>query len=261
MSAIPLVWSESRPIESFDVDVNGRLRAAMLFGLLTNAAWKHAAFSEHGYEGLSERNQMWVLSRFQLAVTRVARWGEQLVIETWGKGTERLYALRDYMVTLADGTAVAAATSAWLILDQATRRPMRMDQLVFPSNPGRAALKTDLRKVEAPTDGRAAGRFQAAFSDIDPNGHVTAMKYLAWMLDSHDAPFLTTNVPRTIDLSFLGEGALGDEVSVKIDPREGFELCSVSRESDGRELCRARVEWAPDEGRPSRRPEATPGRG
>ena len=37
MSA-PVIWKEKRPIESFDVDFKGRLRAPVLFGLLTNAA-------------------------------------------------------------------------------------------------------------------------------------------------------------------------------------------------------------------------------
>ena len=124
---------------------------------------------------------------------------------------------------------------------------MRVDQVKFQWTPGRDELQTDLKKVERLQAGVAAGRFRAAFSDIDPNGHVTAMKYLAWMIDSHAPSFLETNVPRAIDLSFLGEGALNDDVVVHVEERDGFELCSVTREADAKELCRAKITWWPGE--------------
>jgi len=244
MSDVPPVWKENRLVESFDVDVHGRLRAHVLFGFLLNAAWKHTSFTDHGYHDLSARNQMWVLSKFQLVIRRRARWGDQILIETWGKGTEKLYGLRDFTVSSAGGDRLASATSAWLILDQATRRPLRVDQVIFPRNPGRQELETDVRRLaplSAPTE---AGRFRAAYSDIDPNGHVTAMRYLAWMTDSHTREFLETMSPASMEISFLGEGALDDEVVVRMEKRDGRELCSVTRETDQKDLCRAEIRWA-----------------
>jgi len=223
--------------------MNGRLKPHVLFAYLTNAAWKHASLTAHGYDGLSALNQMWVLVKFQLSIKRLPRWGEQITIETWGKGTERLYALRDYSISLVDGEKLASATSGWLILDKDRRRPVKVDRMIFPWETGRIEMETDLQKVPKLANGRARGRFRAFFSDIDVNHHVTAMKYLQWMMDSHAQAVLRETQPRSIELSFLAEAVIDDEVTVYSEVQDGFELCSVMRDSDETELCRARIAW------------------
>jgi medium-chain acyl-[acyl-carrier-protein] hydrolase len=244
MSEVPSIYKEQRTIESFDVDVKGRLRPAVLFSFLTNVAWKHSALTDHGYQGLSARNQLWVLSKFALSIARIPRWGDQVAIESWWKGNEKLYAKRDFVVVSPEGERFASATTAWLVLDGETRRPIRMSEMVFPWKPGRSEMETNLKKVEQLAAGETRARFRAAFSDIDVNGHVTAMRYLQWIMDSHPLDTLETAQPRTLDVSFLGEGAVNDELEVKAEQRDGFELCSVVRTSDTKELCRARLEWA-----------------
>jgi medium-chain acyl-[acyl-carrier-protein] hydrolase len=244
MSEVPSVYTEHRTIESFDVDAKGRLRPAVLFSFLTNVAWKHSALTDHGYQGLSERNQLWVLSKFALSLSRVPTWGDQIVIESWWKGNEKLYAKRDFVVGSPEGQRFAAATTAWLVLDQETRRPLRMDQMVFPWTPGRSEMETNLKKVEPLAAGETRGRFRAVFSDIDVNGHVTAMRYLQWIMDSHPREVLEAAPPSSLEVSFLGEGAMNDELEVQVERRDGFELCRVVRTSDAKELCRARLEWA-----------------
>jgi len=245
MSAVPSVLREQRLVESFDVDVKGRLKPHVLFAFLTNCAWKHSSLTSHGYQDLLDRNQMWVLAKFQLSVVRFPTWGEQIVIETWGKGIQKLYALRDFSIGTPDGGKLASATSAWLVLDRNSRRPVRIDQMTFPWTPGRNELETDLRKVPALSDGSDCAHFRAVFSDLDVNGHVTAMKYLQWIMDSHPGAVLEEKQPRSLEISFLGEAAMDDEVSVfcERDATDG-ELCSVRRVGDRKELCRARTEWA-----------------
>ncbi len=96
-------WKELRRIESFDVDMRGRLRPQILFAYLLNSAWNHASGTVYGYEELAARNLIWVLIKMQLIVRREPRWGDQVAIETWGKRIERLYALGDFAVSSASG--------------------------------------------------------------------------------------------------------------------------------------------------------------
>jgi acyl-ACP thioesterase len=240
---VPSVWTEKRQVESFDVDVKGRLKPHVLFAFLTNSAWNHATSAAHGYEDLSARNQMWVLVKFQLSIKRLPKWRDQIVIETWGKGTERLYALRDFTVHSIEGEKLASATSAWLVLDKDKHRPLRLDRMTFPWEPGRCEMETDLNKVSDLADGQPRAQFRAVFSDIDPNGHVTAMKYLQWVTDSHPRAVLEEKRPSSVEISFLAEAAIDDEVTVYSEQRDRHELCSVMRDGDRKELCRAKIEW------------------
>ncbi len=245
MSSVPPVFLEQRQVESFDVDIKGRLKPHVLFAYLTNCAWKHSSLTSHGYQDLLDRNQMWVLVKFQWSVLRFPRWGDQVVTETWGKGIHKLYALRDFIVRTPEGEKLASATSAWLVLDKASHRPVRIDQMSFPWTPGRSELETDLGKVPELSDGRSCAQFRAVFSDLDVNEHVTAMRYLQWIMDGHPETVLHEKQPRSLEISFLGEAAMGDEVTVFCDPQAaGGELCSVRRTVDQKELCRARIEWA-----------------
>ncbi len=244
MSEVPSTYREPRTVESFDVDRKGKLKPQVLFSFLTNCAWKHTSLTDHGFESVSARNQMWVLAKFQLVISQLPSWGSKIVIETWGKGTQRLYALRDFVVSSENGSKLASATSAWLMLDKASRRPVRVDQMVFPWIPGRNELQTEVGKVPGLTDGRTRARYRAAFSDLDPNGHVTAMRYVQWIMDSNTRAVLEESWPSHLEISFLAEAALEDEVTVLSESKDGRELYSVRREGDQKELCRARIQWS-----------------
>ena len=45
-------------------------------------------------------------------------WGETIIVKTWPRGTDKLFALRDYEVRYPDGRSIALATSSWLIIDR-----------------------------------------------------------------------------------------------------------------------------------------------
>lgn len=103
MDIVPGIWKEERLIESFDVDVLGRLHPQTLFAYLLNAAWNHAKGTSYGHDELAARNLMWVLVKVQMLIKRLPRWGERITIETWGKRIVRLYALRDFSITSGTG--------------------------------------------------------------------------------------------------------------------------------------------------------------
>lgn len=190
---------------------------------------------------------MWVLIKVQVNVRRQPRWHEQIVLETWGKRVERLYALRDFAVSLTSGEKLVSATSSWFILNKTTLRPQRIDPVVdgFPWQPDRNELETHLEKAPALENGRQVAQFRVRFSDIDMNGHVNSARYLQWIVDSHSPEHLVASELASFDLTFIAEALLEDEVAVLSEDREGSELCSVTRVAGGKELCRARLNWRP----------------
>ena len=247
MSPVQSFWKEQRLIESFDVDISGRLRPQTLFAFLLNSAWNHARGTTYGYEQLSTKNLIWALIKVQMIFRRQPNWGDQIEIETWGKRIERLYALRDFIVSSTSGNKIVSATSSWVILDRTSGRPQRFDPATdaFPWQPGRSEVETELEKVPELKNGKETSRFRVQFSDIDVNRHVNSARYLQWMVDSHSQEDLEARVLSSIDMSFLAEALPGDDVSVYSEETAGHELCSVRRVEDRKELCRAKFEWRP----------------
>jgi len=247
MGSAAQTWEERRRIESFDVDIRGRLRPQTLFAYLLNAAWNHAKSTVYGYEELSARNLMWVLIKMQLIIKRQPKWGDQVAIETWGKRIERLYALRDFAMSSASGEKMISATSSWMVLDKTSGRPQRFHLKTdgFPWQPEREEIETDLQKVPELRSGKQVAQFRVQFSDIDVNRHVNSTRYLRWMIDSHSQEHLEEAELKAVDLSFLAEALPNDEVAVLSEGRGNTELCSIMRVSDNKELCRAQLEWRP----------------
>jgi medium-chain acyl-[acyl-carrier-protein] hydrolase len=245
MVIVPAVWKEKRLIESFDVDIQGRLRPQTLFAFLLNAAWNHASGGIYGYEELSTHNLLWVLIKVQMLIKRLPKWREQIIIETWGKRKVRLYALRDFTMTSETGETLISATSSWMILDRTSGRPQRFDQKSdsLPWLPGKDELETNLEKVQQLNGGKELARFRVHFSDIDVNRHVNSTKYLEWIIDSHSQEHLEAKEIRSLEMSFLSEAIANDEVTVYSEESGGLELCSVRRTVDDKEICRARLQW------------------
>ncbi|MEO8358487.1 MAG: acyl-ACP thioesterase domain-containing protein [Vicinamibacteria bacterium] len=249
----PAVLADDRLVEAFHVDALGRLKPEALFGYLLNIAWNHAKDTSYGFSELADRNLMWVLVKAHLVIHHHPRWHERIRIETWGKGIERLYALRDFAVTSESGERIVSGTSTWLVLDRTSGRPQRFDLKTdgFPWLPAREEMTTSLEKVPPPENGQDVARFQVVFSDIDVNQHVNSARYLQWMMDSHTHQHLQTKEPASIELSFLLEAMLGDQLTVTSARSADQEVCSLRRDRDQKEVCRARFNWrATDTSRP-----------
>ena len=246
MGEVQAVWNEQRLIESFDVDMFGRLRPHTLFSLLLNCAWNHAKGTVYGYQELSIRNLTWVMLKLHLRIDRWPTWRDRILLETWGKRAEKFYGLRDFAVSTLSGERMASASAVMMILDKTSGRPQRLDPKTdgFPWTPQKEDFVTNLEKVPQQTEGKETARYFVRFSDLDANRHVTATKYLQWMIDSRSQEELETKVPKVIEISFLAEAIAKDEVAVYSEEKvEDLELLSIRRINDSKELCRGRIEW------------------
>jgi medium-chain acyl-[acyl-carrier-protein] hydrolase len=247
MDTVPLVWKEQRAVESYEIDMFGQLRPHVFFGYLLNSAWSHTRGTPYDYRSLSDRNQIWVLAKLQMEIRRPPRWGEQISIETWSKGTDRFYALRDFIIRSSEGEKIASATTAWMVLDKDSYRPQKLESMKddFPSEPGKVEMQTNLKKVQELEGGADRARFDVHFSDIDVNNHVTATKYLQWMLDSYPLEQHVKKSLKTIEISFVAEAVMGDHVTVWIESLPDRDLLAVRRSTDTKDLCRAVLGWLP----------------
>ncbi len=240
------VWQERREVESFEVDTQGRLRPYVLFSLMINSAWKHAGAVGFGYQDLEDRKLMWVLSEFQLRITKVPHWRDELLIETWGKRIERFYALRDFAVHSKQGEKVACATGAWMILDSGSYRPQRLEQLMasFPWQKDKSELETSLKRLPESTDAQDRRHYRVQYSDLDANNHVNAARYIQWILDSYPRDIQEQKSLETMEMSFLLEATMDEEVAISFEQKDDQDASSIKRVKDGKDLCRAVLRWS-----------------
>jgi medium-chain acyl-[acyl-carrier-protein] hydrolase len=230
---------------SYAVDAFGQLSPPTLSGWLQEAAGRHADLLGVGVEGLQARGLTWVLARQAVVVDRPVAMGERAEVVTWPSGADRLSALRDFEVRVAGETRARAVTQ-WIVLDLATRKPVRpgsvlpselVEQMdhVLPLPSGRPAFP-DAVEVER--------RFTTRYRDIDRNLHVTNASYVDWACEAIPEQTWSSRRLRSFEAFFIAECRHGSRIlSLAAPAGDGVFVHSVVREEDQKELARLRTSW------------------
>jgi acyl-ACP thioesterase len=101
-------------------------------------------------------------------------------------------------------------------------------------------------KLPAPVRPESKKSYEVRYSDIDIHHHVNNIKYIEWILDSVPTEMNRTHQIHTFEINFLAESSYEDVISIQTETLHGSPpvfLHRVSREGEGRELCRARTGW------------------
>jgi len=239
------VWDETFAVRSFDVDRDGDLTPMALFCWLLEAAGRHARALGWGIQELQREGQTWMLSRCLMEVRHLPRWGDTVTVRTWPSGIERLFALRELRLLDGQGETLARATSAWLLLQADTRRPLRPPpELVAlaEATPGRGD-ELPWESLPELEHAATAGVFRPRSFDLDINGHVTAASLLRWVLESLSDETLTQRRLAWLAIEFRAEVRLGDDVLGEVEPHGGGMLHCLRRVRDGRPVVRGRTAW------------------
>jgi acyl-ACP thioesterase len=238
------------PVHVYETGPDGRLNLHSLFDYFQDIASDHAVLLGFGRDDLMKQNHFWVLSRIYAEITAWPSWGESINVKTWTRGTDRLFAVRDFEARYPDGRSIAHATSSWLIVDRDTKRIQRPENnlsLLNSELTDEKALPRNAMKLElAYENGRSTPPFHVSISDLDINLHTNNARYLKWITDSYDLDFILNNVPLSAEINYLAESRFNDNIAITISEEGNNSNVlnhSIMRTSDNTELCRVRINW------------------
>lgn len=245
-----LKYEKEYTVHVYETGPDGRLNLYSFFDYLQDVASDHAVKLGFGREDLLKHNNLWVLSRIYAEISCWPQWGERITIKTWPRGTDKLFALRDFEARKPGGELIALATSSWLIVDRDTKRIQRPDDTLTMYNSllrQEKAISRNSAKLEptSPDNPKKPG-FNVRISDLDINMHVNNTRYLKWVVDSYDLDFILNHAPISAELNYLAESHINDNISVLISEDKVINNSfnhSVIRTSDNTELCRLRINW------------------
>ena len=245
-----LQYTKEYSVHVYETGPEGKLNLHSLCNFLQDIASDHAVILGFGKEDLEKENRFWVLSRLSISINDLPVWGEKIMVRTWTRGTDKLFALRDFELTNQEGKVTASASSSWLMLDLDTKRVQRPDFLVtrfsqgsnFESALGRNAVKIDPLSAE----GKINDNSRVVLSELDVNLHVNNVMYIKWATDVYDLDFRLSHNPVSAEINYLAESRLGDSVFVKTltdNSHNKMFRHSIYRSNDNTELCRIMIGW------------------
>lgn len=213
----PFQFEKKFEVLSFQIDPEGRLRMSALADLMQEVAWKHADSRDFG-KVLFDKGYIWVLSRFEITVHKMPTWGEEIIVKTAGRGIDKLFALREFLVVSVNGEILAEAMSAWLLLEINSKKPQRpervLPQELFSVIDGSQLIPG---KIPLPEKVALAEIIKVRPFDLDMNNHVNNVSYIRWVEDY--CLIHRTNI-KCILINYRAEAMLNQEVEIYHHDRE-----------------------------------------
>ena len=213
-------------VTSYDADVSHFLKPGAFMDLAQEIAYVSATSLGFGYEDLQRYGTAWVLSRMHIEFPAMPRWRDEVELQTWHKGFEGPFYVRDFRMLGADGQPAVLATSSWLIIDVESRRLLRRehlaDKLPLDTQCSDSAIEEPCGKVQMPGEGmEEVAEHVVAYSDVDFVGHANNAKYVVWAMDCLDFETLRTRRVRSLRINFNKELLPGETVEIFRAPVEG----------------------------------------
>lgn len=196
---------EKRTLQAYQCDRYGNVRPLILMNELQSMGDRHAEMLGCGRTHCLEQDVAWVVMYYLVDILELPREGEELTISSWPACQDPLRATRDFEIRGADDRLMVRASSQWILIDMARRRPVAlaphlspelvMDEraysCAFEKFPDFETTKTHIMKCR--------------FDDIDVNQHINNAVYAVWATESVGYEYRNTHKLRKIDMQFKKE--------------------------------------------------------
>jgi acyl-ACP thioesterase len=236
-------YIENITVPCYDTDAAWRLKPSSFMNLAQEAAGRHAVHLGFGYDDLIKTNTAWILSRVHVEFIDAPKWRDDITLTTWHKGLNRLFFLRDFILTDAQGRERVKATTSWLVLNLETRRLVRDPKLMEDGTIcTENVIGTPADKVVMPKESEPEFVMDhiVAYSDIDTNGHTNNAMYMQWSMNSVGYDITSSRPVKEFTINFNHETKAGDVVDIYravVEKEDGLHVFVEGRVGDASSFC------------------------
>jgi acyl-ACP thioesterase len=238
-----LKYTQKINIPCYDTDASWHLKPASFMNYAQEAAGNHAVYLGFGYDDLIASNTAWILSRVHVEFPDAPRWRDEITLTTWHKGLNRLFFLRDFVLTDNEGRERVKATTSWLVLNLETRRLVRDPKLMEDGTVcTENVIETPADKVQMPKDVEAEHVMDhvVAYSDVDMNAHANNAMYMQWAMDAVDYAIASARPVKDFTINFNHETKAADVVAIykaRIEKEDGLHVFVEGKVADQSAFC------------------------
>jgi medium-chain acyl-[acyl-carrier-protein] hydrolase len=235
-------------VRSSEVDMNGQITMPTLVSYLQEAAWNNTVALGISMYELLEQGLTWILQRFRIEMFRYPKHQEDIIVETWASGREKVFLYRDFRIYDKNEQLLGQATSVWLVMDVVKRQLTSVPDFVMDLELTSGLNPLPFAKGKLPTLTHVQYELQAEvrWHDIDLNKHVNNARYLQWALETLPSKLLEQKQLSEVDIIFKSETILDDTIIAMAGPGESVEnsfLHKLISQASSKELVLARTIW------------------
>lgn len=211
---------------------NGALNYTDLCNILQLTAAEHADLGGISFTDMQEFDQAWVLSRMRIEIDFLPKWRDTITVKTWIVSLENSRSVR-VLEIFKNQRKIISSETFWVVINTKIRRPenLALPHEHFEKFHDTFSTEKRVQKIQVPKDSKKVGNHTVVFSDLDVVNHVNNVKYLEWCLDLIDPNILLHHILKSIDMNFLNELLLNDNVEIQSGNTSKSTVFSVLKET------------------------------
>jgi len=226
------IYSHEWEINFTQCAPNGYLKYVDLCNLLQLTAAEHSILGGLSFNDMQVFNQAWVLSRIRVEIKSLPKWQDKVVVKTWIESLQGSSSVRNIEMYL-NGEKIAGATTFWVVFNTEIRKS---EALALPHDHYKKfadvhATEVPFSRINVLKETVQIAERKVVLSDLDIVNHVNNTKYLEWCLDVLDVESVLRKEIVALEMNFLRELNLDDEVTICTDLVEKPGYFSVIKNS------------------------------
>lgn len=226
------LFEQTLEVPSYLCDRHDRLHPWAAVRLCQEVSEAHSKATGIGYEELLRLNRIWIISRAYYIIYKRPTAFEKIMLSTWSRGNDGLFAFRDYRMTNMEGETLLAGTTYWPMIDFTTRKPIRLKEAMvsYDYHAEEATAHSVLDRLRLPDMSVPDGRFEqlAQFSLIDHAQHVNNSEYVRLVFDSLMQTDFDLDQPFSFEINYQHETQPGDKLLVLRKQDNGAVFIQIS---------------------------------
>lgn len=225
------LFEQQLEVASYLCDRSDRLHPWAAVRLCQEVSEFHSKSTGIGYEELIRQNRIWIISRAYYIIYRRPAAFDKIMLSTWSRGNDGLFAFRDYRMRNEAGETLLAGTTYWPMIDYTTRKPIRLKEVMgnYKYRQEEATDHSVLDRLRFPDMSVPDGRFEqsALHSLIDHAQHVNNSEYVRLVFDSLMQTEFDLDKPFSFEINYQHETQPGDTLSVSRKQTDDTIWCQI----------------------------------
>ncbi|MGN0055753.1 MAG: acyl-[acyl-carrier-protein] thioesterase [Atopobiaceae bacterium] len=174
------MYSFSSRVRYSECNEDGTLSVLGLMNYLQDCATFHCEHVGHGLSYMRQHNFAWFVAAWQLELVQMPLFGQDITISTWCYEARAAWAMRNFLVTDAQGRQLVRADSCWFTFDtkEHTARRIPEGEKVYLTGDPRLDMPKTRRRVPVSGTGTAQQPITVTKQHLDTNHHVNNAQYV-----------------------------------------------------------------------------------
>ncbi|MCA4781643.1 acyl-[acyl-carrier-protein] thioesterase [Empedobacter stercoris] len=213
-------------------DPTGKMKLTEMANLFQLTASEHAIKGGLGFFDLQQYNQSWVMNRLRIEIDELPSWTDFVEVKTWIEVLKGAKSIRDFTIE-KNGKKLIGASSLWAVFNTVKRRPdlLQIDSSHIERFPDLKPTKLENNVLTSNFEATEIIHYKVQFSDLDIVKHANNTKYLEWCLNTIDANIMLEHRIKAVDMNFLKELSLDDEIEIqKLETEKLIQFKIVNQE-------------------------------